>query len=877
MDEDGAATRGPDAALSPLEAEVARLRAREAHHLRLLEESRRRADRTCAFMLALRALSESDTLFRRGLDGALAEIVARSRRELGVARASVWLFDETRTRLTCASLDEEGAAGARPDGEFLAAQAPGYFAAIAQDRIIAADDAHADPRTRELGDGYLSRHGITALLDAPIRAFGANVGVVCHEQVGPPRRWTNEEQSFAAAVGDLVALAVTTARRERAEGVAAASAARFRYLVESLPATVYSFQPDAPVLDYLSPQVERLTGHPPTFWLGGGELERWLGAVHPDVRAKVLSRFERAPRSEDAAEVTYRSRHRDEGWRWVRDAFRIVRNADGRPLGLQGVLQDVTDAVSARREVDELRRQVHELVERSEELVVILDYDGRILFTNEALVRLVGQPAERLRGQDWFTILVPPDERDAVREVFLQGTRAGTIVPWFENTILAADGSKRLLRWNNVVRRDTEGRVVGTASLGSDLTERLAIEARLLEAQKFESLGRLATGVAHDFNNLLTAVVGAADLLDVAVAQGQSAAASLEVIRESARRAGALIASLLGFARQRPVAPQLLALDSSVRGALGTLRALLGGTIELDATLRAPGAHVRLDPSGLDQVLLNLVVNARDAMPAGGRVQIVTEVAFVDDELARRLGAPRSGTFVTLAVRDDGVGMDEATAARVFEPFFTTKDRERARGTGLGLATSYGIVRQGGGLIAVESRPGAGSTFTVYLPRVPEAEARAGLQAAPAEAPPPEAAPAALAPGAALGPVLLVDDDPIVAWVLGEGLRRQGFAVQIAGSGAEALRLAAAATPPVRLLVTDVRLGDMDGRLLARRFRASHPEAPVVLLSGGVIPLPDAWIAAVLSKPIMPLELAARLRQLLASSGGAPPAAPSVG
>jgi signal transduction histidine kinase/CheY-like chemotaxis protein len=386
-------------------------------------------------------------------------------------------------------------------------------------------------------------------------------------------------------------------------------------------------------------------------------------------------------------------------------------------------------------------------------------------------------------------------------------------------------------------------------------------QAQLTQAQKMEAVGQLAGGVAHDFNNLLTVVRGRAELLLRRLEADDPLRRQVELIEETSGRAAALTQQLLAFSRKQLLRPRVLDLNPLLAGLEPILRRLLGESVAL-ALRPAPGpVAVHADPSQLEQVVLNLAVNARDAMPEGGQVVIETAAVDLDEAFARRHQGARPGPAIRLAVADTGTGMDEATLARIFEPFFTTK--EVGRGTGLGLATVYGIVKQSGGYIRVESAPGRGSRFEVYLPRV---------EAAAADAPPSPAGPGSVPGGTET--VLLVEDEPGVRDLARDVLAAQGYRVLAAGDPAEALRLSGGHPGPVHLLLTDVVMPGMSGRDLAERLLAGRPGLRVLYMSGyadhaivehGVV---DPAVPF-LPKPFTAEALARRVRDAL-DAGAAP-------
>jgi two-component system cell cycle sensor histidine kinase/response regulator CckA len=387
------------------------------------------------------------------------------------------------------------------------------------------------------------------------------------------------------------------------------------------------------------------------------------------------------------------------------------------------------------------------------------------------------------------------------------------------------------------------------------VTERRAMEERLAQAQKMEAIGRLAGGVAHDFNNLLTVILSNAQLAAAEAPPGSPLHDLLGPIRDAAQRAAGLTRQLLAFAKRQVVSPRVVDLNALVRDLGRLLQRLLGERVVVAARLSPDLEPIRVDPGQIEQVLVNLAVNARDAMPDGGRLSIQTaNVVVGSDEAAARGLAP--GAYVRLSVSDTGRGMDRETARRAFEPFFTTKGD---RGTGLGLATSLGAVQQAGGQIAVDSAPGAGATFHVFLPRhAGPARARTTPQPGPASG------------GHAAATVLVVEDDEAVRATAVRALRRAGYGILAAATGAEALRVAADHAGAIDLLLTDVVLPGMNGREVAERLAALRPEMRILFVSGyaeddALRRDAAAGTAPVRTKPYTPADLEAWVAEALES------------
>jgi len=478
------------------------------------------------------------------------------------------------------------------------------------------------------------------------------------------------------------------------------------------------------------------------------------------------------------------------------------------------------------------------------------------LAVNEAAVQHYGYSREEFLGMRLEAIR-PQEDVERLRD-YRSTLEAGLVETgeWRhrkkDGTIIDVDITRHTLTF--------AGRPAALA-IARDITQRKSLEAQLLQAQKMEAVGRLAGGVAHDFNNLLTAILGSADLLLEGLGPDHSEREEAEEIRKAALRAADLTRQLLAFSRQQVLAPQVLDLNEVVANMDKMLRRVIGEDIDLRT---APGRDlraVRADRGQLEQVVMNLAVNARDAMPAGGKLTIETANMELDEAYAREHPVVKPGSYVMLAVSDTGVGMSAETRARIFEPFFTTKPK--GKGTGLGLATVYGIVKQSGGYIWAYSEPGRGTSFKIYLPRVEDA------------AVPARSTPATTPSLRGSETILLVEDQEEVRRLVRRVLEARGYTVLVAASGAEALQVAATHAGPIQLLVTDVIMPAMSGREVGLLVAAARPEAKVLYLSGyadesivhhGVL---EPGIAF-LQKPFTAEGLARKVREVLdtpASSG----------
>jgi PAS domain S-box-containing protein len=546
--------------------------------------------------------------------------------------------------------------------------------------------------------------------------------------------------------------------------------------------------------------------------------------VHPDDLPEVRARFERLLREPGGGmEAEFRLRHRNGRYCVVEVA---ARNLLDDPA-VNGIVYNTRD-VTARHESEEAlrRRERHfrSLIENAHDIITVLEGDGDVRFASPSVERALGYDRHELAGTYLFE-LVHPDDVPAVLEVFDRAIRAPGQPHWLEFRIRAADGSYRTLESIGTSLLHDPA-VTGIVVNSRDVTERreaeealLASQQQLLQSQKMDAVGRLAGGVAHDFNNLLTAIRGNAELLLLDIPPGDPRREDVDEIRKASDRAATLTRQLLAFSRRQVLQPRVLDLNGVVREMERMLRRLIGEDVELATRLEPELGQVRADPGQVEQVILNLAVNARDAMPRGGRLTVETRNVVLDDEMRRAYPYVVPGAYVMLTVSDTGQGMDAETRERAFEPFFTTKPA--GRGTGLGLSTVYGIVKQSGGFVWIDSELGRGTAVRIYLPPV--------VEAAPASAGAP-AAPALSARGT--GTVLLAEDEVTVRRLAVRVLRRAGYTVLEAGDGEEALRVAQVHAGPIHLLVTDVVMPRLGGRALASRLREARADVPVLYISG---------------------------------------------
>jgi PAS domain S-box-containing protein len=568
-----------------------------------------------------------------------------------------------------------------------------------------------------------------------------------------------------------------------------------------------------------------------------------LAGLEAPVAAPAAPGTELAP---SGATATHVRRHR-----WKNGEIREVEvtthcvRFGGRPVHLV-IARDVTE----QRRADLELRQTANLLRRAQAIAEVGGWeysvdDGTFTGSEEAN-RLCGWGPGPHRLEELFRLLAPDDE-PAVRAEW--GAALSGVPFEVEHRLVVADR----IRWVHVrgePETDGTGRVVRIVGVTQDITERRSLEDQLRHAQKMEALGRLAGGVAHDFNNLLTIITGYVGMVLGQLPETDEFRSALVEVQRASERAADLTRQLLAFSRKQLTQPRVIDLNVLVGELAKMLGRLIGPDVDLDLVLAPDLERVKVDPGQFEQVLMNLAVNARDAMPGGGALVIETCNVQLEDAVCAGPHSARPARYVRLTVRDTGHGMDEATRRRIFEPFFTTK--EAGKGTGLGLAVVDSVVRQGGGAIEVQSEVGRGTTFHIYLPRAHEAGA--------APEPPPTSARAS----GGTETVLLVDADSAVRTVVGSILRSAGYTVLEAHDGAEALRVGRSHPGSIHLLLTDLVVPRMSGPHLAEAMTVTCPGLKVLYLSSALeSPHTGGRERAVLQKPFTPDALALEVRAVL--------------
>jgi two-component system cell cycle sensor histidine kinase/response regulator CckA len=689
--------------------------------------------------------------------------------------------------------------------------------------------------------------GLHSAVGFPIRS-GVDTAGVIELFSREPREPDQDLLEMMAALGSQIGQFI---ERKRAEEALRASEEQFRLLLGSTAEGIYGLDLRGKCT-FCNPAAVRLLGYAQTEDLLGKEIHalshhtRPDGSPYPREECLIHQAFRRGEGTHVDDEVF---------WRADRTSFPVEywsypMRKRGEVVGAVVTFLDITERRRAEEALKESAARFRTLTEASFDGIAITE-EGVVREANRGFAEMFGYTLEDVIGRP-ATEFVAEESRETVQRQIVEGIE-GT----YEHVGKRKDGRKILLE--ATAKAHTIGGRPGRITAFRDLTEKRLLEAQFRQAQKMEAVGRLAGGVAHDFNNLLTVIASCSELLLQDLEASDPHRQDLEEIRKAAMTAATLTHQLLAFSRQQVLESKVLNLNEIVTGAEKMLRRVIGEDVELVTTLALDAGRVRADAGQIEQVIMNLAVNARDAMPDGGSLIIETMNVELSDEYVREHFPVTPGRYVMLAFSDSGLGMDEPTKARIFEPFFTTK--EAGKGTGLGLATVYGIVKQSGGFTWVYSEPGRGTTFKIYLPRVEEVAESVET------GPRPE-------PGRGVETVLVVEDAAAVRAIARQVLERQGYTVVEAPDGQTALFLATRHHGPIHLLLTDVVMPGMSGRQLAERLKGVRPDLKIVYMSGytddavmrlGVLERQVAY----LQKPFTPEGLVRKVREVLDSSGDA--------
>ena len=698
---------------------------------------------------------------------------------------------------------------------------------------------HPDDRALLVSNSQKRLSGGAAMDGYVVRVVRKDGAIRWAEIAGVPITWQGAPATLNF-ISDIT-------ERRAAEQSLRESEEKYRLLVENANEAILVTQDGA--LRFVNAEGETLSGYT------AAELtaKPFIEFIHPDDRHMVMDHHAKRLRGESVPDTYgFRTIRKDGAIRWLElTGLRITWQ--GAPATLN-FITDITERRAAEEALRESEANLRLLIEGAPDAIAV-HVNGLFTYLNAAALRLFGaRDARELIGQQAIR-RVHPDYRAAIRERLRRLNAEGGAVPLLEQRVLRLDGT--VVDVEATVSRYVFRRRDAVIVFLREITDRKRLEAQFLQAQKMETVGRLAGGVAHDFNNLLTAISGNATLALEALPLAPAARGYLEQLIKASSRAAELTRQLLAFSRQQVMAFQTISLNELVLDMDKLLRRLIGEDIELATVAAANLWAVRADPAQIGQVLVNLAVNARDAMPRGGRLTIETSNAYFSADEGREppVGAPVSGAYVLLSVCDTGEGMSEEIRAHLFEPFFTTK--EVGKGTGLGLATVYGIVQQHSGQIGVESAPGQGACFRVYLPRAAE---DAPLRIEPDDTP--EGAPRGSET------VLVAEDEETLRAFVVRALRELGYNVLAAADGEQASQISRSYQGEIHLLLTDVVMPQLGGVQLAERLRPERPGMCVLYTSGYTVDGlaqrgSPALGADLLRKPFHYAALARKVREAL--------------
>ena len=628
---------------------------------------------------------------------------------------------------------------------------------------------------------------------------------------------------------------------------------RFRQLVENINEVFWIVSPDWNKVIYISPAYEEVWGRTceslyqqPRSWLEAAA-EEDFERVTDEVNKKKGGDFSQAKFPE------YRIVKPDGSVRWISAHFFPVRSELGTVDNIVGITEDITERKLAEEALRQSEAQYRSLIEQSNDAIYLI-YEDKFVLINKKFTETLGVTPEEARAPGFnFMELVAPQSRPLVEERSRMVERGEQPPKRYEFVALTKDG-KEIEVEASVTNVSYRGETAVQGIL-RDVSERKRLEAQFRQAQKMEAVGRLAGGVAHDFNNLLTVITGNAELARMTLNPDDPLNYDIQEIRKASDRAADLTRQLLAFSRKQTLQPKILNLNRIIENMDKMLRRLIGENIDL-LTVPDPDLwKVKVDPGQIEQVIVNLAVNARDAMPEGGNLTVETKNVELDKEFTRNHPSAVPGRHVMLAISDTGCGMNEEVKDRVFEPFFTTK--EEGKGTGLGLATVYGIIKQSGGHIWVYSEPGEGTTFKIYFPIVEEGEAEDIIGRTASDFMPKGSE-----------SVLVVEDEDNVRMMAVRILKLQGYKVIEARTGGDAYLICQRMAKPVDLVITDVIMPHMGGPELVKLLNELWPELKVLYMSGYT---PNAVVhdgildssTPYLQKPFRPIELAQKVRGVL--------------
>ncbi len=650
----------------------------------------------------------------------------------------------------------------------------------------------------------------------------------------------------------------------------------YRALLEQIPGVTYITALDETGSRlYISPQIEEMLGFPSSEWLTNPHL--WFRQIYPDDRSQVLADFYKSHTNGKPFRFEYRLIARDGHLVWVRDEGTVVRDESGQPCFIRGFMFDVTELLRAKEAIQKSEAKFQTIFNGMAVGIAQVDANGRIMESNQVLQKMLGYQGEELYNRVLEELVHPDDANQGsdLHKRLIGGERDHYQI---ERRYLRKNGEIVWGRLSVSLPYGTEKPPSYTIHMIEDITEWKRLEMQFLQFQKMETVGQLAGGIAHDLNNLFTILSGYSQLSLLEINEDHPLRGNLEEIEKTTARAAQLTHHLLAISRRQVLDMRVVDLNQVLRGLEKMLRRIIGEDIELILDLKTDLGKAKIDPGQIEQAILNLIVNARDAMPNGGKLIIETHNVELDETYARSHFNVIPGRYILLSVTDTGCGMSPEVKEKIFDPFFTTKGK--GKGTGLGLSTVYGIVKQSGGYIWVYSEINQGTTFKIYLPCVDEEAEDLSSQKQTGDFPRGEET------------ILLVEDEDSLRSLTAKVLRDQGYTVLEAANGDEAMRLAREpahekidlvllavkasslshhrepAHEKIDLVLTDLVMPQMGGKELVEQFKHLHPESRILFISGytdGII-IHQASLSPetpFLQKPFSPMELARKVREVL--------------
>lgn len=799
----------------------------------------------------LMSLTLKGDWFNADIESNLKRILEIFSELIRTERVSVWKYNSDYSKITCLDLYERSEKKHSSGEELMSAVFPGYTAAHFNGKPIKADDVYTDPRTSDIPSWYYETHGITSLLDVPVYVSGKLTGILSFENTGEKRHWTSDDERLSLSMATHVAICFEIAERNRVEKTLRENEARYRTVFEGSSEGFFIMTDK--FLD-CNEMTCNIFGYTKDEMIGLTPVD-FSPFFQPDGRS-----------SEDAARnhINLTMKGIPQRFYWLhkkKDGTLIDTEVSLTSLNVVdqnlifAVVRDITEKRRAEKALRMAEEKYRSIFENAIEGIFQLTPDGRLLVANPALARICGynEPEELIAAIKDFSNQVY-DDPEGLKQLN-ERIQQDKFVQNFEIKARRKDGTSFWMSINVNAVHDNEGGINYLEGMLEDITQRKKLEDQLRQSQKMEAIGTLAGGVAHDFNNILTVIMGYTHLMDLYVKNDDPIYPYINQINSAAEKAKRLTSNLLAFSRKQMISLSPIKINELIRNFEKTLFRIIDEDVELKTFLAEDDFTILADTGQIEQVLLNLATNARDAMPDGGLLIIQTDFVEIDDEYIKTHGYGKTGNYVLLSFADFGKGMDDVTKEKIFEPFFTTK--QIGKGTGLGLSMVYGIIKQHGGYINVYSELNRGTTFKIYLPITPDMLVPAKSAVKPSTA---------VLTGTET--ILLAEDDETVRNLTRYFLERYGYRVIEAIDGEDACIKFASNRDSIDILLFDVIMPRMNGKVAYEEIRKIIPEIPVIFISGytsNVIHNKGILEEGtnIILKPVSPTSLLEKIRQVL--------------